>query len=38
MDGVIGPDFLRNFDVHLDYPSGTIYLVPNQTGLRAMRR
>jgi predicted aspartyl protease len=35
-DGVIGPTFLRFFDVHLDYPNGKIYLVPNATGLRSM--
>jgi predicted aspartyl protease len=35
-DGVIGPDFLKFFDVHLDYPNGMIYLVPNATGARAM--
>jgi hypothetical protein len=29
-DGAIGPDFLKYFDIHLDYPNGTIYLVPNQ--------
>jgi hypothetical protein len=36
-DGVIGPDFLRFFDVHLDYPNGTVYLVPNATGQRVMQ-
>jgi hypothetical protein len=36
MDGVIGPDFLRFFDVHLDYPNGTVYLVPNASGRSAM--
>jgi predicted aspartyl protease len=35
-DGVIGPDFLHFFDVHLDYPNGTIYLVPNALGQRSM--
>jgi predicted aspartyl protease len=35
-DGVIGPAFLSFFDVHLDYPNGKIYLVPNATGLRFM--
>lgn len=29
-DGLIGQDFLRNFDVYLDYPKQMIYLVPNQ--------
>lgn len=28
-DGLIGQDFLRNFDVYLDYPNARIYLVPN---------
>ncbi|MGA9419956.1 MAG: hypothetical protein WBV40_12475, partial [Candidatus Cybelea sp.] len=28
-DGLIGQDFLRNFDVYLDYPHDKIYLVPN---------
>ena len=28
-DGLIGQDFLRNFDVYLDYPHSTVYLVPN---------
>ncbi len=36
-DGIIGPDFLRIFDVHLDYPNGMIYLVPNATGEKVMR-
>ncbi len=29
-DGLIGQDFLRNFDVYLDYPSARIYLAPNE--------
>jgi hypothetical protein len=28
-DGLIGQDFLRNFDVYLDYPHSKVYLVPN---------
>ncbi|HEY2474714.1 MAG TPA: aspartyl protease family protein [Candidatus Cybelea sp.] len=28
-DGLIGQDFLRNFDVYLDYPHDKVYLVPN---------
>lgn len=28
-DGIIGQDFLRNFDVYLDYSHDKIYLVPN---------
>lgn len=28
-DGIIGQDFLRNFDVYLDYPHYKVYLVPN---------
>ncbi|MGC2405335.1 MAG: aspartyl protease family protein [Candidatus Cybelea sp.] len=28
-DGLIGQDFLRNFDVYLDYPHDRVYLVPN---------
>jgi hypothetical protein len=28
-DGLIGQDFLRNFDVYLDYPHQKIYLLPN---------
>jgi hypothetical protein len=28
-DGLIGQDFLRNFDVYLDYPHQKVYLVPN---------
>lgn len=28
-DGLIGQDFLRNFDLYLDYPDHKIYLVPN---------
>lgn len=28
-DGLIGQDFLRNFDLYLDYPHAKIYLVPN---------
>jgi hypothetical protein len=28
-DGLIGQDFLRNFDVYLDYPDSRIYLAPN---------
>jgi Aspartyl protease len=28
-DGLIGQDFLRNFEVYLDYPHSKIYLVPN---------
>ena len=28
-DGLIGQDFLRNFDVYLDYSRERIYLVPN---------
>jgi hypothetical protein len=28
-DGLIGQDFLRNFDVYLDYPNAKVYLVPN---------
>jgi predicted aspartyl protease len=35
-DGLIGPTFLRLFDVHLDYPEGKIFLVPNASGSRAM--
>lgn len=35
-DGLIGPTFLRLFDVHLDYPDGKIFLVPNASGSRAM--
>jgi predicted aspartyl protease len=35
-DGVIGPTFLRFFDVHLDYPDGKIFLVPNATGHQSM--
>ncbi|HEX3671884.1 MAG TPA: retropepsin-like aspartic protease [Candidatus Cybelea sp.] len=29
-DGLMGQDFLRNFDVYLDYPSAHIYLAPNE--------
>lgn len=28
-DGLLGQDFLRNFEVYLDYPHGKLYLVPN---------
>lgn len=28
-DGLLGQDFLRNFDVYLDYAHAKIYLVPN---------
>lgn len=28
-DGLIGQDFLRNFDVYLDYRHAKVYLVPN---------
>ncbi|MEO6836563.1 MAG: aspartyl protease family protein [Candidatus Tumulicola sp.] len=28
-DGLIGQDFLRNFDLYLDYPHSKIYLAPN---------
>ena len=29
-DGLIGQDFLRNFEVYLDYPHSRIWLVPNE--------
>ena len=28
-DGLVGQDFLRNFDVYLDYQHSRVYLVPN---------
>ena len=28
-DGLIGQDFLRNFDLYLDYPHAKVYLIPN---------
>lgn len=30
LDGLIGQDFLRNFDVYLDYPHSRIYFQPNE--------
>ncbi len=36
IDGIIGVDFLRLFDVGLDYASSRVYLVPNALGRRAM--
>ncbi|MDB5094630.1 MAG: peptide-binding protein [Candidatus Eremiobacteraeota bacterium] len=36
VDGLIGADFLRLFDVGLDYASSRVYLVPNALGRRAM--
>jgi predicted aspartyl protease len=36
VDGIIGVDFLRLFDVGLDYASSRVYLVPNAQGRRAM--
>ena len=35
-DGIIGTEFLRLFNVGLDYGDSRIYLVPNKDGRRAM--
>ena len=35
-DGIVGTEFLRLFNVGLDYGDSRIYLVPNKDGRRAM--
>ena len=36
MDGIVGPDFLHNFTIALDYGNSSLYLVPSAATRAAM--